>query len=59
MWSIHEYNYSRRATMAARACYTSDEVVGLLDSDDEDLDEVFFPGSDEEFGFEEEEVDGE
>ena len=43
--------------MAARACYTS-EVLGLLDSDDEDLDEVFFPGSDEEFGFEEEEIDG-
>ena len=43
--------------MAARACYTS-EVLGLFDSDDKDFDEVFFPGSDEEFGFEEEEIDG-
>ena len=47
MWSIHEYIYSRRARMAARASYTSEEVLGLLDSDDEDFDEVFFPGSDE------------
>ena len=38
--------------MAARTCYTSDEVLELLDSDHKDLDKVFFPGSDEEFGFE-------
>ena len=35
-------------------------MLSLLDSDDEDfddgMDEVFFPGSDEEFGFEEEEI---
>ena len=41
-------------------------MVGLLDSDEEDdylrgagLDDIIFPGSDDELGFEEEEVDNE
>ena len=47
-----------------RAFLTAEEVVGLLDSDEEDdylrgagLDDIIFPGSDDELGFEEEEVD--
>ena len=45
----------------SRTLFTGEQVLGLLDSDDEDfhdgMDEVFFPGSDE---FEEEEIqDGE
>ena len=49
----------------SRTLFTGEQVLGLLDSDDEDfhddgMDEVFFPGSDEKFGFEEEEIqDGE
>jgi hypothetical protein len=49
----------------SRTLFTGEQVVDLLDSDDEDfhddgMDEVFFPGSDEELGFEEEEIqDGE
>ena len=47
-----------------RAFLTVEEVVDLLDSDEEDdylrgagLDDIIFPGSDDELGFEEEEVD--
>ena len=43
---------------------TAEEMVGLLDSDEEDdylrdagLEDIIFPGSDDELGFEEEEVD--
>ena len=46
-----------------RAFLTAEEVVDLLDSDEEDdylrgagLDDIIFPGSDDELGFEEEEL---
>ena len=48
---------------AARGLYTGDEVVRLFNDDfegddfDDGLDEVFFPGSDDELGFLEEEID--
>ena len=52
------------AENADRAFLTAEEVVGLLDSDEEDdylrdagLEDIIFPGSDDELGFEEEEVD--
>ena len=52
------------AENAERAFLTAEEVVGLLDSDEEDdylrdagLEDIIFPGSDDELGFEEEEVD--
>ena len=52
------------AEKADRAFLTAEEVVGLLDSDEEDdylrdagLEDIIFPGSDDELGFEEEEVD--
>ena len=41
-----------------RPVFTGEQVLGLLDEDGEDggLDDMFFPGSDEEFGMEEEEI---
>ena len=41
-----------------RAVFTGEQVLGLLDEDGEDggLDDMFFPGSDEEFGMAEEEI---
>ena len=36
--------------MATRAFYTQEEVAELLD-DDQDLEEIFFPGSDEELTY--------
>ena len=41
------------------ARFTGDEVLRLLDFDGEDggMDDEFFPGSDEEIGFAEEEVE--
>ena len=52
------------AENADRAFLTAGEVVGLLDSDEEDdhlrdagLEGIIFLGSDDELGFEEEEVD--
>ena len=52
------------AETADRALLTAEEVLGLLDSDEEDdylrdagLEDIIFPGSDDELGFEEEEVD--
>ena len=52
------------AEKADRAFLTAEEVVGLLDSDEEDdylrdagLEDIIFPGSDE-LGFEEEVDDG-
>ena len=49
---------------AARGLYTGDEVVRLLNDEDfedddfdDGLDEVFFPGSDDELGFLEEEIE--
>ena len=47
--------YARMATSACRACYTSEQVVAFIDGDAE-LDDCFFPGSDDELGFEEVEV---
>jgi len=51
------------ADSSDRAFLTAEEVVGLLDSDEEDdylrdagLDDIIFPGSDDDLGFEEEEV---
>lgn len=46
---------------SSRASFTREEVLGILDSDSdaeqEDFDEdIFFPGSDDELGFLEEEV---
>ena len=46
-----------------RAFLTAEEVVGLLDSDEDEylrsagLEDIIFPGSDDELGFEEEELD--
>lgn len=52
------------ADSSDRAFLTAEEVVGLLDSDKEDdylrdagLDDIIFPGSDDDLGFEEEEVE--
>ena len=42
--------------MASRACYTSEQVVAFLDDGEAELDDCFFPGSDDELGFEEIEV---
>lgn len=49
---------------AARGLYTGDEVVRLFNDEDfegddfdDGLDEVFFPGSDDELGFLEEEIE--
>ena len=51
------------ADSSDRAFLTAEEVVDLLDSDEEDdylrdagLDDIIFPGSDDDLGFEEEEV---
>ena len=43
--------------MAFRGLFTGEEVINMLDfeGDDGELDDVFFPGSDEEFGTQEEE----
>ena len=50
---------------SSRGLFTGEEVLGLLDRDEEEagcydgLDDVFFPGSDDELGFlDEEEDDG-
>ena len=44
------------ATFACRACYTSEQVVAFIDDGDAELDDCFFPGSDDQLGFEEVEV---
>lgn len=43
---------------SARATLTGVEVLRLLDEegDDGELEDIFFPGSDEEFGLPEEEI---
>ena len=51
------------AEAPSRTMFTGEEVLDLLDSDveedfDDGMDEVFFPGSDDELGFAEEEIDG-
>ena len=57
-------NANRMAESTDRAFLTAEEVVGLLDSDEEDeylrsagLKDIISPGSDDELGFEEEELD--
>jgi len=44
-------------TSSFRAIFTGEEVISLLDMEGEDggMDDIFFPGSDEEFGMQEEE----
>ena len=44
---------------STRAQYSAEDVIDLVTEDcdyEDDVDEVFFPGSDDEFGFEEEVV---
>ena len=47
----------------SRTLFTGEQVLDLIDSDIEDfddgMDEVFFPGSDDELGFAEEEIEDE
>ena len=46
--------------MSTSTCLTTEDVVDMLDSDDEyGFDDIIFPGSDDELGFEEVEVDDE
>lgn len=49
------------AEAPSRTLFTGEQVLNLLDSDVEDydgeIDEVFFPGSDDELGFAEEEME--
>ena len=42
-----------------RAIFTGEEVLHLLDTEGEDggMEDLFFPGSDEEFGMQEEECE--
>ena len=55
------------AEAPSRALFTGEQVLGLLDSDNSDneedfddgMDDDFFPGSDDELGFLEEEVEDE
>ena len=50
---------ARMAEAISRILFTGEQVLDLLDSDVEDgeMDEVFFPGSDDELGFAEEEIE--
>ena len=48
--------YAKMAASASRACYTSEQVVAFLDDGEAELDDCFFPGSDDELSFEEIEV---
>ena len=57
-----QYTLHVNAEMAEssfRAIFTGEEVLSLLDTEREDggVDDVFFPGSDEEFGMQEEEIE--
>ena len=50
------------AEAPSKALFTGEEVLDLLDSDieedlDDGMDEMFFPGSDDELGFEEVEIE--
>ena len=50
-----------RMAETSRSLYNIEEVLNLLEGDpddDEELDEVFFPGSDDELGLFEDDVDG-
>lgn len=61
--NIHKSNVDAGARSIS-SCLTTEQVVGMLDSDEEltlseeeyNVDEVFFPGSDDELGFEEVEI---
>ena len=45
------------AASTRRTCYTSEQVAAFMNDDDEgELDDCFYPGSDDELGFEEVEV---
>ena len=53
---------AKMAEAPSRTLFTGEQVLDLLDSDVEDdydgeMDEVFFPGSDDELGFVEEEIE--
>ena len=52
-------NNPEMAASSFRALFTGEEVLRMLDveGEDGDGDEFFFPGSDEEFGFQEEEIE--
>ena len=50
------------AEASSKALFTGDQVLDLLDSDTEEdfddwMDKVFFPGSDDELGFVEDEIE--
>ena len=49
------------AEASSRGLFTGEQVLDLIDSDNEDVedgfDEIFFPGSDDELGFAEVEDD--
>ena len=50
-----------RMAETSKSLYNVEEVLNLLEGDpddDEELDEVFFPGSDDELGLFEDDVDG-
>ena len=50
-----------RMAETSRSLYNVEEVLNLLEGDpddDEELDEAFFPGSDDELGLFEDDVDG-
>ena len=53
--------YSRMAGRLSRTLLSTQEVVDLLDRDDNEadieLEDNFFPGSDDELGFEEQEIE--
>ena len=50
------------AEASSKALFTGEQVLDLIDSESEEdvedgFDEIFFPGSDDELGFAEEEVE--
>ena len=58
-YKIATNNDTEMASSSFRALFTGEEVHEMLDieGEDGDADEIFFPGSDEEFGFQEEEIE--
>ena len=44
------------AASTRRTCYTSEQVAAFMNDDEGELDDCFYPGSDDELGFEEVEV---
>ena len=53
-----QYLYKTKMTEGpSRAAFSAEDVIDMVtledcDEDDDDVDEVFFPGSDDELGFE-------